>query len=81
MIVVYYLDCAPIFFLFFCLLSRISFESPSPHPLSPITYSRSAASYRQSRPLTYGAFAPFLYPCYTFGIGLLSFAIDDAKIR
>ena len=41
--------------------------------LSPITYSRFAASNRQSRPIAYGASAPIVYPCYTFGIGLVFF--------
>lgn len=80
MIVVYYIDCAPIFFLFFCLfiVSNIIrvFLASSPSRLYPIAR---RASNRRSRPITYGAFAPFVYPCYTFGIGLVSFAIDECK--
>ena len=81
MIVVYYFDCAPIFFLLFVYYLEyhssllrslpVTPESPElPFPSlwlscsagSPITLMRYGVllNYRRSRPITYGAFAPFV---------------------
>ena len=76
MIVVYYIDCAPIFFSFVC-----SFTSPFASPRSPV--SRLACPESKSSKLytAAGLCLPFVYLYYTLGIGLVSFYQGSHELR
>ena len=79
MIVVYYIDCAPIFFLFFCLFIVSNIIRVSPRsPVSRLACSESKSSNLYTAA---GLCLPFVYPCYTFGIGLVSFYQGSHELR
>ena len=69
MIVVYYIDCAPIFFLFFCLFIVSNIIRVSPR--SPVSRLACPESKSSNLYTAAGLCLLFVYLYYTFGIGFL----------